>query len=445
MIADKLDLLILGGGFAGFYAARRLDRTLGKRPDVSITLVSRDGFLLFTPMLHEVATGDLAPDSITNPIRRVFRHVRFIKADVHEIDLDERRVHCRKLPFDEALDLEYDRLLIATGSETDFHGLPGVPTRALTLKSLGDALLLRSAMLEALEGASLEPDEARRRWLLTVVISGGGFSGVETTGAVNDFMRDAIRFYPGLDPREIRIVLVHDGDALLPELGRKLGEYAARKLAERGVEVILGARVTGDEASVLRTDTGLAIGTATLVWTAGVQPGEVIRAMRCEKWKGRILVDDNLEVPSHPGVWAVGDCAAVPAEAGGVFQPATAQHGLREGVHAARNIEATFAGRPQLPFRFKTLGQLASIGRRTGVANILGIQFSGLLAWFLWRTVYLAKLPTFRKKLRVAAAWTFDLLFSRDTEQLATVHDLTRGQELHLTRLKDLAREHAVA
>ncbi|MDB6021118.1 MAG: Pyridine nucleotide-disulfide oxidoreductase, FAD/NAD(P)-binding domain protein, partial [Pedosphaera sp.] len=319
---------------------------------------------------------------------------------------------------------EFDHLLLALGSETNFFDLPGVSEWAVTMKRLIDALLLRNRMLALLEEASLCTDLAARRRVLTFVIAGGGFSGVETTGGVNDFVRDAVRYYPQLTEDMIRVVIVHAGDALLPELGEKLGHYAEYKLCERKVEVFKRMRVTGYDGSLVTLANGTSIPAATLIWTAGIKASPAIAALPCRTVGGRLVVDEFLAVPEHPGLWAVGDCAAVPIAKTGKSQPPTAQHGLREAEVAARNIEAAILGRPLKPFIFTTLGQLASIGRRTGVAMVFGIKFSGWFAWMLWRTVYLFKLPGLSKKLRVMTGWTFDLFFPRDLEQILTLRDI---------------------
>jgi len=233
----KTKVIILGGGFGGVYAALRLDKTVARRADVEVTLVSSNNFLLFTPMLHEVASGDLNPSDIVNPIRRMLKRVRFVQAEVRSIDLAVKRVHCtrdlRPLP----LDLDYDHLVLALGSETNFFGMQGVAENAVTLKTLGDAALLRARVLEILEAASLEPDAAVRKRMLTFVVAGGGFAGVETIGAINDLVHEALRYYPQLAPQEVRVVLVHPGEVVLPELGETLGRYAQQKLVERGVEI----------------------------------------------------------------------------------------------------------------------------------------------------------------------------------------------------------------
>jgi NADH dehydrogenase len=308
--------------------------------------------------------------------------------------------------------------------------MTGVAARAATMKTLGDAALLRNRMVALLEDAATEPDEDSRRRLLTFVVAGGGFAGVETVGAINDFLRDTIKDYPELDSSMLRVLLVHPGEIVLPELGPELGQYAQAKLARRGVQFRLGARVTGYDDWVVHLSAGEPIPTSTLVWTAGVRPPAAVESLPVEKVKGRLKVNQYLELAGHEGeVWAVGDSAAVPDDRGGLHPP-TAQHGLREGLAAANNILAAIGATPRKPFQFATLGQLASIGHHAGVAQVLGMRFSGFAAWWLWRSVYLAKLPGIAKKIRVAIQWTLDLLFARQIEQLLTVRDIDQIEQL---------------
>src|SRR6184192_2250601 len=417
-------IVIAGGGFAGLYAAMHFDKRIARRSDVEVTLISRENFILFTPMLHEVAAGDLYPGDIVNPLRRILRHVKFIEADVQAIDLNARRIHCIASVADGELEFEFDHLLLTLGSETNFFNMDGVRDWSVTMKSLSDAALLRNRMVALLEEASLQSDEASRRQLLTFVTAGGGFSGTETTGAVNDFMRETVRYYPQLREELIRVVVVHPGNFILPELGEELGRYAERKLRERKVEVIKGPRVANYDGVVVTLSDGTSIPAATLIWTAGVKPSPVIASLPCEKVRGRLLVSEYLAVTGVPGLWAAGDCAAVPILNTENFYPPTAQHGLREGVTVAKNIEATILDRPLKPFRYKMIGQLASIGHGTGVAMVFGIKFSGFIAWWFWRSVYLMKLPGLAKKLRVMVSWTLDLFFGQEIEQMITVRDI---------------------
>jgi NADH dehydrogenase len=421
----KTKIVIAGGGFAGLYAAKYLDKHLAHRPDVEVTLIARENFILFTPMLHEVAAGDLAPGDIVNPLRRILRHVNVIEADVLDVDFSARKVRCVHGLERSELEFEFDHLLLALGSETNFFDNAGIRDWAVTMKNLSDAALLRNRMVAFLEEAMLEKDATTRRQWLTFVIAGGGFAGAETAGAVNDFVRETAKFYPHVGDEEIHVMVIHPGEYLLPELGEELGRYAERKMRERKVEVIKGARVANYDGWDVTLNNGLTIPAATLIWTAGVKPSPVVAALRCAKEKGRIVADEYLQVPGFTGLWTAGDCAAVPdGYETGKFFPPTAQHGMREAIVAAKNIERTILGQPLKPFRYRTMGMLASIGHHTGVASMFGFKFSGFIAWWMWRSVYLMKLPRVVKKLRVLIAWTLDLLFGRDIEQMITLRDV---------------------
>jgi NADH dehydrogenase len=419
-MAKNARVVVLGGGFGGVYTARRLERLKRAGAPVDITLVSRDNFFLFTPMLHEVAASDLDITHIVSPLRTLLRQTSVFVGDVEDIDLENRRVRVSHGFERHGHELEYDHLVIALGSITNFYGLPGLESLALTMKTLGDAIHLRNRVIATLEEADTEcagSDDG----LLTFVVAGGGFAGVETLGALNDFVRDAVRFYPRLRHRPLRMVLVHAGPTILPELGDQLGAYAARKLAARGLEVLTNARVTSVMPHGLALADGRFLPSRLVVWTAGTSPHPLIGRLPCTTDRGRIAVDATLAVPGHPGVWALGDCAVIPDPATGRPFPPTAQHAIREAATAAANIVATLRGGRPRPFAFRTLGQLAAIGRRTGVARILGVNFSGFAAWWLWRTIYLGKLPRFEKKVRVALDWTLDLLFAKDFVQFLTV------------------------
>jgi NADH:ubiquinone reductase (H+-translocating) len=436
----KTRIIVAGGGFAGLYAAKYFDKSLACRADIEVTLISRENFILFTPMLHEVAAGDLYSGDIVNPLRRILRHVKIVEADVQAIDLKTRRLLCAGGVDRFPLEFEFDHLLLTLGSDTNFFDMECVREWSVTMKNLNDAVLLRNRVVALLEQAALQSDNAVCRELLTFVTAGGGFSGAETTGALNDFVRETVRYYPQLSEELIRVVVVHPGSFLLPELGEELGRYAERKLRERKVEVIKGVRVASYDGSLVALSDGTSIPAATLIWTAGVKPNACVASLPQEKEKGRLRVNEYLAVPGLTGVWAAGDCAAVPNVKTGEFHPPTAQHGLREGLVAAKNIEAAILGRPLKPFVFTTLGQLATIGRRTGVARVFGIKFSGFIAWWLWRSVYLAKLPRLAKKLRVMVDWTLDLFFGREIEQMLTPLDV-EALTKPVVRLRARARQ----
>jgi NADH dehydrogenase len=421
---NKIRVLILGGGFSGVAAARYLDSRAAKRAGIEVTLVSRDNYSLFTPMLHEVACGDLDPVHITNPLRKLLRRVIILEADVDSIDLANKRVVIAYGINRKKRALVYDHLVLALGSETSFPDIPGVAEGAVTMKSLGDAILLRNRLIALLELASVEQDSEARKAMLTFVVSGGGFAGVETVGAINDLVRESVVQYPLLDPAMVRVVLIHGGGTVLPELGEKLGIFAQEKLRKRKVDVRLKTRVTGYTGGCVLCSEGEAIGAQTLIWAAGVTPIAAINNLSVEKNKERIVVTENLEVRGQSGVWAVGDCAAATDPNTSKPYPPTAQHGLRQGNLVGRNIAARIGGQPLRAFAYNSLGQLAAIGRRSGVARIFGMNFSGFFAWALWRTVYLSKLPQLEKKLRVATEWTFALFFPRDLVQYVTLRDV---------------------
>lgn len=420
MARGRKQIVILGGGFGGLYTARELEKKLGADPDVEITLVNRENFFLFTPMLHEVAASDLDPADILNPIRKLLKRAQFFVGNVEAIDLDSKKVKVSHGEGKHPHELAYDQLVIALGSVSNFFSLPGVEERALTMKSLNDAVTLRSRLIEQLDEADFECCPAMRESLSTIVVAGGGFAGVETVAGVNDFLREAVKFYPNLNDKMIRVVLVEHGPAVLPELDGSLGAYALKKLAQRGVEVRLQTAVTSMSERAVTLSDGTSLNTRTLIWTAGTAPNPLLAALACSKEKGKLIVDENLEIPGWPGVWALGDCAAISDRQSGKLYPPTAQHALRQGKVVAHNVIAAVRGTAKRPFVFSTIGQLAAIGKRTGVANILGVNFSGYIAWWMWRTIYLSKLPRLEKKVRVALGWSLDLFFSKDLVQLKT-------------------------
>ena len=422
---EKPRVLILGGGFGGMYAALEFEQALARGADLDVTLVNRDNFFLFTPMLHEVAASDLDITNIVSPIRKLLRRVAFFHGDIEVIDLAHQRVGLSHGHEKHCHSLSYDHLVLALGSTTNFFNIPGLAERAITMKSLDDAIFLRNRLIANLEEADFECAASLRAPLLNFVVAGGGFAGVETIAAMNDFLREAVRFFPHLREDMLRIILVSSGNVILPELGEELGMYAQRKLMEQQVEIHSNCKVTAVTDRDVTLSDGTTVTTNTLVWTAGTSPHPLLDTLPCPKERGRVQVNEYLEVPGWPGLWAFGDCALVPDRKTGKPHPPTAQHALREGRVAAQNILATIRGEPMKPFLYSTLGLLAPIGKRTGVANILGVNFSGFIAWWLWRTIYLLKLPRFEKKVLVALDWTLDVLFSKDLVHFRTARPQT--------------------
>lgn len=409
---DPVRVVVLGGGFGGVATAQRLEQLALAGSDVSVSLVSQTNSLLFTPMLAEVAGSALQPQHISAPIRAACPRTRFYRGEVAAVDVDERVVQLRGASVER---VPYDHLVFALGSVPNYRDLPGMAEHAFTLKSLRDAVDLRNHVIAMLERADIETDPVERARQLTFVVAGGGFAGTETIAELFDLVHNARRYYPHLRPEELRFVLVHSRDRILPEIGPELADYALTKLRNRGIEFRLETRVAGATADAMLLAGDETIPSRTVVWTAGNQPHPVLAELPVERNRaGAIVVDDTLRVPGHPELWAVGDCAEIPDPLTDGVHPPTAQHALREGKALAGNIAAVVAGRDPTPFRFRAIGILVALGHRTAVAEIRGRRFSGLLAWMLWRGIYLAKLPGLEKKIRVLLDWTIDLLFPRD-------------------------------
>jgi len=416
----KTRILIVGGGFAGVYAAMGLERLVGRDPDVEIGLVSRENYLVFQPMLPEVISGSIGITDTLAPIRRLCPRTNLYTRAVESIDLKRRRVNAAAGFGSRQCALEYDHLVVAVGNQTSFAGQPGLLEHALPFKYLGDALVLRNHVIHVLEEADIERDPEVRRTLLTFVVAGGGFSGVEAIAELNDFVRRSARAFRNLDPREIRTVLLHAGSVILPELPESLGRFAQKVLVKRGVEIRFGTRLHGATAESAILASGERIPTRTLVSTVPSAPNPLVASLPVRKDRGRIVVDEFLRVPDHPGLWSAGDCASVLDRATGQPHPPTAQHAIREARCLAANLVATLRGRPLRPFAFSALGKLGALGHRSAVAEVFGVRLAGFLAWWLWRTIYLMKLPGLDRKLRVATDWTLDLLLPPDIVQLKT-------------------------
>ncbi len=410
-------VLILGGGFGGIYAALRLQSGLRKRRDVAVTLVNRENFFLLTSMLPQVAASSIDTRHIVAPIRRICPHIQFYQADVRAMDLQHKTVD---IAHGDGVRqrLDYDYLLVALGSVTNFFGIPGVEEHALPIKTLPDGVQLRNHALDMLEQAELARDPQLRSELLSFVVVGAGFAGVETAAELDLFMRNAAVMYKNFGPSDIRTTIVDMQTRLLPEMSERLGTVTQATLRKRGVEFRLGARVASADARTVTLVDGERLPARTLVWAGGVARHPLIAALPQANARGRLPTNATLEVQGCEHVWAAGDCAEI-LDPGGTPYPPTAQHALREGVCAGDNIVAAIDGIAQHPFAYRMRGQMADLGQHQAVAMIGGIKLSGFPAWWLWRTYYLMRLPTLEKKVRVAIDWTLDLFFPRDTVRLS--------------------------
>lgn len=436
-------ILILGGGFGGVYTAIELEKRLGRElrdGRVEVALVSRENYLVFQPMLPEVISGSIGLVDTITPIRRLCPRTNLYTRAVEKIDLERRRVHAAAGFGSRQCSLEYDHLVIALGNATSFAGQPGLAEHALPFKYLGDALALRNRVIHTLEEAAIEPDPAIRQTLLTFVVAGGGFSGVEAVAELNDFVRAVARSFRHVRPQELRVVLLHAGGLILPELPKSLAEFAQRLLVKRGVEIRLDTRLAGATADAALLESGERIPTRTLVSTVPAAPNPLVAALPVKKERGRIVVDRYLEVPDRPGVWAAGDCAWILDARTGEPCPPTAQHATREARCLAENIVATFRGGPRRAFSFKALGKMGALGHHSAVAEVFGLKLSGFLAWWLWRTIYLLKLPGLERKIRVATDWTLDLILPPDIVQLRTDRSIGLRRE-HFEPNETICRE----
>jgi NADH dehydrogenase len=417
-------IVVLGGGFAGMKTAEHLEQELHTNRSAAITLVSETNALLFTPMLAEVAGSSLEPSHISTPLRSSLHRTEFIRGRINAIDLENRKVVLASDSPTGQLVIPYDHLVLALGSVSNYLGMANVEKLAFNFKSLLDAIRIRNRVIEMFERADREVDASERAALLGFVIAGGGFAGVELAGALNDFARGIFADYPKLSPNELNIVLVHSRDRILPELSESLAGYAQKKMEARGVKFRLNTRLSDVRPGVVVVSDG-EIRAQTLVWTAGTAPNPLLKSQsfECDK-RGAVKVDSTLAVPGCPGVWALGDCAAVSDSKTGKQCPPTAQFAIREAATVARNIAAQLSGRPSKNFHFDSLGALCVVGHQTACAELTvplargqSLRFSGLLAWLMWRGIYLSKLPGMERKVRVLMDWMIELFFPRDIVQ----------------------------
>src|SRR5258708_5673166 len=421
-------IVILGGGFGGMRTAKCLEEQLRADPSVSITLASDTNALLFTPMLAEVAGSSLEPSHISTPLRSSLHRTEFIRGRADEIDLEGCRVILEGEHVSDGTkprrEIPYDQLVIALGSVSNYLGLENIEKLAFNFKSLLDAIRIRNHVIEMFERADREGDSAVRRTLLTFVIAGGGFAGVELAGALNDFAHGILADYPSLHADDLSVLLVHARDRILPELSESLGRYAQERMEMRGVRFRLNTRLTDARPGFVVLSDG-EIHTNTLVWTAGTAPNPLLKSLPVEKDKrGALVAENTFEVPGRPGVWTLGDCAAVVDAKTGKACPPTAQFAIREADVLARNIRAELEGRPKQGFHFNSLGALCVVGHQTACAELTvpfardrSMRFSGLFAWLMWRGIYLSKLPGLERKIRVLVDWTIELFFPRDIVQ----------------------------
>jgi NADH dehydrogenase len=420
----------LGGGFAGVECTRILESYFKHHPEIELVLVSEDNFLLFTPMLPQVASGMIETRHIIIPIRTICKKAGFYEGKVKNIDPYGKRITLYGTSEKRGTSLDYDYLVVALGSQTNFFGNQSVENHAYTMKSLNDAVVLRNRIIDMLEQAENEKDPILKQALLTFVVVGAGFAGIETAGEIHDFMLDAKKHYPHIDEKDIKVIVLEAMSAVLPGFSEKLAKFTRNKLIQRGIEIMLHTMVVsfdGTEVIIKNIDPGKnpvkeagldAIQTRTLIWTAGVTPVDTIKNSLFKTDRGKVIVNDYLEVPEFPEVFVIGDCSLTLDPRTGKPYPPTAQNAEAEAAIAAHNLRAVITGRQKRKIDYVSKGQMAIIGKRTAIAQVYGMNIYGLYAWFLWRTVYLRKVPKFNKRLRILLDWTADLFFDRDISRL---------------------------
>lgn len=419
---EETRVVILGGGFAGLYTALELEKQLKRTENVSVSLLNNENFFLFTPMLPEAGAGSIGTRHIVSPLRKLLRRTRFAEVGVENIDFESRTVSARHSLTGELREFPFDRLVITLGGVTNYFGIPGAREHTLPFKTLGDAIYVRNHTINRLEEAAVEPE--RIDSLLSFAVVGGGLTGVEVAGALNDFVREAMKFYPEIDHSRIRMLLIEAGPRLMPEMNERLASFAEEVLRERGVEVLTNTAVTKVTKHGLELSSGESRASNTIIWGAGVMTNPLVAKLDLPKdERGRIRVNEYMEVEGAEHIWALGDCARIPDLRSGKPQPPTAQHAVREGKTAGRNVAASLGVGERRAFEYRTMGQMALVGERTGVADMMGYRFSGFVAWFIWRTYYLMRVPLLEKRLRVVMDWTLDLFFERDIVQLAVTRE----------------------
>jgi NADH dehydrogenase len=439
-VSTPVQIVIVGAGFAGIETARRLVRLVKGRNTINIVLISTENYFLFQPLLPEVVSSTIELSHIINPIRHLCPHVHYRWGKVEAIDLQKQVLTYLGNDVTKPQHLRYDHLVLCLGQVVGSSSVPGMNEHTLPLKTLGDAFRLRNHVLSRLEQAESTDDQRALQKALTFVTIGGGFSGVETAAAINDMVRTISEYYPKAHASGFRSILVHAGDRILSELDTDLGEFARIKLEGRGVEVRLKTRVAEVTSDRIFTNDGKEIVTGTVISTIGNEQHPLVKQLGLPMVRGRIVVDQCLQVQGFPAVWALGDAAAVPDLEKGGFCPPTAQYAVRQGQQCAQNILASLRGNASVPFRYKGKGQFAVVGKHCGIAQIGRWKVSGLGAWLLWRTVYLSKLPGLRCRVRVAMDWLLDILFPRDITKIE-VHRTDVLQRAHFSKGEIIIRQ----
>jgi len=451
LVKKTKKILILGSGFAAVECARQLESKFRKDPEIELVMIGEDNFLLFTPMLPQVASGMIETRHIVFPIRTICKKTKFYEGRIKNIDPYGKLVTLWGTRDKRSISIHYDFLVVALGSETNFFGMADVEKNAYTMKTLNDAVMLRNRVVDMLEQAENETNPILRKSFLNFVVVGGGFAGIETAGELMDLLLDARKYYPTIHKEDLKVIVLEAMGGILPGFNKKLADFAKKKLIERGIDIQLKKAVTsfdGNEVTIKTLDETPkdsidqseinSIITKTLIWTAGVTPVNTIKRSMFKTEKGKLIVNDFLEVQKFPGVFAIGDCALFVDPITNRAFPPTAQIAEAQAKIAAKNLISLIKNSDQEKFVYHSKGQMAIIGKRTGIATFLGVNISGFVAWLIWRNVYLSKIPTFDKKIRVFLDWIIDLFFDRDISRLNFIKRETEKEYKELDEVDDV-------
>jgi len=409
-------ILILGGGFAGVKCARRL-RTLLSESEYNIVLFNRENHMVFHPLLAEVASAAVQPKDVGAPLRQLLHNVQCRTEDILNIDLDNSLVEY-EAHDGKRRQMNYDQVVIACGNSPNLALVPGMDEHAFGLKTIGDALALQAHIMQQLEKAEVCDDLDRKRWYLSFIVVGGGFSGVEVAGEINDLLHKSLRFFNNIKPDDISVAIIHSRDQILPEVSQSLRVRAKEKMEQAGVKIHLNAYASRATPDGIALKDGRILPGATIVCTIGTSVLPIVDRLNVQKKYNRIAAQSDMTVPGYSNAWAIGDCAAIVNALDNQLCPTVAQFAERQGVQVADNILRSIQGKPTKPFSFKMQGQLCSIGGRNAIAEISGLHISGFIGWFIWRGVYLMKLPSISQKIKVGLEWGCDLIFPRTLAHL---------------------------
>ena len=428
-------ILILGGGFGGVTVLQNIEKKFKNEP-VEITIISKENYYLFTPMLPQVASGLLHPSNITIPVRYFCKKAKFLHASIDSIDLEQQLITIQRSFDNKVRTVEYDYLILALGGETNYFGNKNIEKYSFTMTSISDAIAVKNHLIVMLEHAAQTGNHELQRTLLTFVVVGAGFAGVETVCEINQFIKNSIsKSYPSINPKNVNVILISSKERILPQINKKLAKKATQVLEREGIIIMNNTKAEDIGEEHILLSNGGKLSCATMIWTGGTKMNNIISELKCEHGiNQKILVDDSLMMKNKENVFVLGDCASIKDQSTNGFYPSTAQHAIREGKTVAENLLLLFNNKKKLTkFSFHSLGIMALIGDKEGIATIGGRNISGLPAWLIWRAYYVSKIPTFGKKLNVIVDWFTDIILARDVTHVGEI----KKKEIHAIHINE--------